>query len=192
MDMIKPEWLNHNRIPLKAHARYLWYVLRHKWFVLVAWWRLWRAGLSHPGTLRLVLVHDLSKFRPSEWWPYVVNFYTDAQSEEYRVLCARWGIVEMTPHGGSVGDHFRRAWLHHQNRNPHHWQYWMYQEDDGPQWRQQMPQRYIVEMVCDWMGAGRAITGKWEMAKWFSKSSHKIKLNDATRERVVSLVELCP
>ena len=50
------------------HLNYLKYVLRHKWFVLLASIRigapLWGA-----------IIHDLSKFRPSEWIPYARCFY---------------------------------------------------------------------------------------------------------------------
>jgi len=49
------------------HLAYLRYVLRHKWFVLLA---CWRAGLYWRG-----IVHDWHKFLPSEWFPYVEHFH---------------------------------------------------------------------------------------------------------------------
>ena len=52
---------------MKAHLKYLRYVLVHKWHVLQECWRLnikWRG-----------IVHDLSKFSPAEWGPYVDRFY---------------------------------------------------------------------------------------------------------------------
>ena len=47
---------------MKAHLRYLGYVLRHKWFVLVA-------GLKVGAPLWRLLIHDWSKFTAAEWGP---------------------------------------------------------------------------------------------------------------------------
>lgn len=77
-------------------------MLRHKWFVFLA---CQKAGLIGRG-----LVHDLSKFTPSEWFPYVEYFYGEHAGKRQKP----W----------YVQDAFDRAWLLHQNRNPHHWQYW--------------------------------------------------------------------
>jgi hypothetical protein len=106
---------------LMTHVKYAWYVLRHKWFVFVACWRL---GIPVRG-----LLHDLSKLRPSEWVLYARYFYADGgRGSRTKYLAA-----------------FDLAWLKHQHRNPHHWQYWLLQEDDGPQVRLRMPQAYVRE-----------------------------------------------
>ena len=47
-----------------------------------------------------------------------------------------------------------------------------------------MPRRYALEMVADWMGAGRAITGRWECAEWYAKNREKIVLHENTRRLV--------
>ena len=36
-------------------------------------------------------------------------------------------------------------------------------------------------MVADWMGAGRAITGKWDVAGWYADNWRKIHLRPETR-----------
>jgi len=145
---------------LKRHWSYLKYVIRHKWFVLMASKRI---GAS----LCLALIHDKSKFRPSEWWPYAETFYKPDGSKQY-----------------DETEEFNLAWLLHQNRNPHHWQHWLLKMDSGDVLAIEMPRRYALEMVADWMGSGRAITGRWEYAEWYAKNREKIVLHDNTRKTV--------
>jgi hypothetical protein len=51
-----------------------------------------------------------------------------------------------------------------------------------------MPERLWREMVADWMGAGRAITGKWEAAAWYAKNREIIQLAEPTRAKVEALL----
>ena len=53
-----------------------------------------------------------------------------------------------------------------------------------------MPYKYAVEMVCDWAGAGRAITGKWEYKEWYYKNKEKIILHPETRKDVEMLLQI--
>jgi hypothetical protein len=141
---------------LNKHLKYAWYVLRHKWYVLV---ECHKAGILWRG-----IVHDLSKLSPSEWIPYVNKFYGDSP---------------LTPYGEQC---FDAAWLHHQKRNKHHWQYWMLQEDSGKQKTLPMPDVYQKEMLCDWRGAGRAIKGRDETKEWYLANKDKMQLHPDTRE----------
>lgn len=153
-------------IPWRRHVSYFKYIMRHKWYVFVATRQtrcsLWRG-----------LVHDLSKFRPSEWFPYANTFYDDLGGKRY-----------------SETDDFNMAWLHHQRRNLHHWQYWILKMDRGEEKRLKMPEKYVREMIADWMGAGRAITGKWEVYEWYQKNKDTIKLHPDTREMVDSMLSI--
>ena len=148
------------------HLRYLRYLLVHKWFVLVA---CWREGLYWRG-----LVHDLSKLRPSEWFPYADSFY------------GAWAYADRPPF---VVFRFDVAWLEHQHRNAHHWQYWVLREDDGATKRMQMSMDACREMLCDWYGAGRAIQGKsfrgWpSVQEWYEAQEGRQLLSDTTRRWV--------
>jgi hypothetical protein len=149
---------------MRRHWKYLKYVVRHKWFVLIACIKL-------KASLRLALLHDISKFRPSEWFDYAHTFYTSAGVSQYNE---------------SPG--FKTAWLRHQHRNPHHWQYWLLHQDDGQDIPIEMPRRYAVEMLADWMGAGRAITGHWDYRDWYNKNKTKIVLHPNSRELVEKLM----
>ena len=148
---------------MKAHLEYAAYVARHKWFVFVA-------GLKTGAPLWRLLIHDWSKLTPAEWTPYVHSFY---------------GEGPPTP---EVEAAFDRAWLHHQHRNPHHWQHWLLREDDGDTKALVMPESLAREMVADWMGAGRAITGKWDVGGWYVKNARKIVLAPETRKLVERLI----
>lgn len=149
---------------MKAHFQYASYVARHKWFVF-------RAGLKTRAPIWRLVIHDWSKLSPAEWRPYVATFY---------------GSLSDEPH---VKAAFDRAWLHHQHRNPHHWQHWLLREDDGGSKILPMPEHFVREMVADWMGAGRAITGKWEVGLWYSKNADKILLAPETELLVGQLID---
>lgn len=49
------------------HLKYLSYILRHKWYVFV---ECCKRGIYWRG-----FMHDMSKFLPSQWFPYVNYFY---------------------------------------------------------------------------------------------------------------------
>lgn len=151
---------------MRKHLRYAGYILRHKWFVFLECAKrgLWWRGL----------MHDMSKLRPSEWTAYVECFYGQHGDSNYRVK-----------------EDFDRAWLLHQHRNPHHWQYWVLKEDDGGTKTLPMPSAYRTEMLCDWLGAGRAITGKVGVNAWYNKNKDLMKLHPATKNWIEwELVEL--
>jgi len=162
------------------HLRYLSYVLRHKWFVLLA-------GLKVSAPLWRLIIHDWSKFLPSEWNPYVQNFYGDDSHEALDVI-SEFSLAELAPYGFYTKDRFTVAWNHHQKRNAHHWQYWLHTQDSGEQFPLPIPEQIAREMVADWMGAGRAITGRWEVSEWYESNKEKIQLRYSTRRFVESLL----
>ncbi len=129
----------------RVHLDYLKYIIRHKWYVAVECWE--------------AITHDLSKFLPCEWWPYAY-FFCGGWSEEE---CPNWLKLA-----------YDRAWNHHQKSNPHHWQYWLLQKDSGELRILEMPERKIIEMLCDWHGAGLAITDRNNTQKWYleNQDSH--------------------
>ena len=149
---------------MRRNISYLSYIIRHKWFVF-------KAGLKTKAPIFRLIIHDWSKFLPSEWSPYAKTFYASNGDSRYKEHI-----------------NFDKAWNYHQKRNKHHWQYWVINRDDGDIKRIPMPEKYIREMVADWMGAGRAITGRWDIEEWYAKNREKIKLEDETRKKVESLI----
>lgn len=153
---------------MRRHWSYLKYVLRHKWYVLLECVRL-DAGLWRG------LVHDWSKFLPSEWHPYAFTFYGPDGAGRY---------LETTE--------FNQAWNAHQKRQPHHWQYWVLRHDDGGTSALPMPTVYIREMVADWVGAGKAIPGGKSAIEWYAAYRQRLILEPATRFQVEVLLGFDP
>lgn len=113
--------------------KHLSLVMRHKWrvFVNCAKCGLWWRGL----------VHDLSKFTPTEFFESV-KYYQGNRSPIG--VCRR-----------ETG--MSHAWLHHKGRNKHHIEYWL---DPECQIQPMMPYPYAVECVCDKLAATRVYAGR--------------------------------
>lgn len=87
------------------------------------------------------LVHDLSKFHPTEFFESV-KYYTGKHSP----------ISECREQNGHS-----KAWIHHKNRNKHHIEYWFDRENAV---QMDMPYKYAVECVCDKIAAAKCYKGK--------------------------------
>lgn len=97
-----------------------------------------RCGLYWQG-----LTHDLSKYSLIEFWNGV-KYYTGTKS----------------PHVGEREYRgYSEAWLHHKGRNRHHAEYWRDIRPDGKTRPINMPNRYILEMVCDRVAASMIYLG---------------------------------
>ena len=149
--------------------KYFLLTIKHKWFVFIA-------GLKIRAPLWRLIVHDWSKFLPSELPHYGRQFFGKAND----------------PRGFSV------CWLKHQNRHPHHWEYWVPRTGHGrsndPQYGDMkplyMPEWAIREMIADWMGAGRSYEGQWPDFRnwtWFQKNYFKMKLHPLTAVRILEI-----
>ncbi len=95
-----------------------------------------RLGLYKQGML-----HDLSKYTPTEFIPGILYFQGDRSPN----------IRERERKGYSA------AWMHHKGRNKHHIEYWNdYSAEPGKGIIAiEMPARYLAEMVCDRIAASK-------------------------------------
>lgn len=118
---------------LSNFFKHLGLVLRHKWRVFV--------NCAKCGLLWRGLVHDMSKFSPSEFFESV-KYYQGNRSPIG--VCRR-----------ETG--YSAAWLHHKGRNKHHIEYWTDRECAV---QPLMPYKYAVECVCDKLAATRIYAGK--------------------------------
>ena len=134
------------------------------------------------------LFHDLSKFRPSEYFPYLEHFYGDRSNPADK----RSRRQDMR---ANKDTDFDLAWLKHIHRNPHHWQFWLLVEDQtGVAKTLEMPEKVVIEMVCDWIGAGRA-QGYYvkdeplkEVNNWYRKNGSKIVVSERVRGIVEDMI----
>ena len=115
--------------------------------------------------------HDDSKFSKEEYDAYDAYFYGGNRSHE-------------------VVENFNYAWLHHIHNNPHHWQYWVLINDDPDKGENilDMPDVYIIEMICDWWAFSWAKGNMYEIFNWYDEHKAHMKLSDYTRMKVEDLL----
>jgi len=166
--------------------RYLCYLIKHKWYVMIECFKM---GLIWRG-----LVHDLSKFLPDEFLPYMNWFYGKygIKFSQKQPLIVNGCKVRNYDKHKKVEEQFNVAWLKHQHRNKHHYQYWYLRNDDGSEKYIKISDKYKREMICDWIGAGRAITGKNNIKEWWSKTKEKKKMNDLTYIEIDNAIRRMP
>lgn len=131
-------------------------ITKHKWYVMKYCFKC--------GRYKRGLLHDLSKYGITEFASSARNFQGNRSPIE----------VEKDKYGYSI------AWQHHKGHNPHHWEYWI--DNIGPKPTKELvkwtpaaggnveyfevqvlrsqptpvkiPYEYVIEMLCDWLGAG--------------------------------------
>lgn len=102
--------------------------------------RLVAQGCFQVGLYKQGLLHDLSKYSPTE----------------FRVG-ARYFQGDRSPNNAEREDiGYSSAWLHHKGRNKHHYEYWIdysAKEIKGGMAPAKMPEKYVVEMLMDRIAA---------------------------------------
>lgn len=112
-------------------------VAKHRHLVFV---HCVKAGIPWRG-----MVHDLSKFSPTEFIEGA-RFYLGDRSPTER---------EREVYG------YSKAWMHHKGRNRHHFEYWTdYNIVSKKLEPVKMPLVFVKEMFCDRVAAGKVYQGK--------------------------------
>lgn len=169
-----------------SSLRFLAATTRHKREVYRAGRKL---GVGH----WQLLVHDLSKYRPSEFVPYGLYFYALPGATRRKAVIDK-----------SQDRPMRTAWLRHIQRNAHHWQFWVLINGASivarhgttthakPIEALPMPEKYVREMVADWMGAARAYDGKWPASfmewSWWRNNRDSLILHDETWDHLATAI----
>lgn len=118
------------KISIKKAMGHLRTTLRHRHRVI--------AHCAHCGILRQGLLHDLSKYSPTEF-VQGMKYYQGTRSPNE---------AERRDRGYSV------AWMHHKGRNRHHFEYWTdYNILTRRTEAVKMPLKYVKEMFCDRVAA---------------------------------------
>lgn len=128
-------------------------------------------GASEAGWLT-GFAHDKSKNETDEYEAYDTYFYGNNRSYE-------------------VVQNYRKAWLLHIHRNPHHWQHWVLINDDPDEGEivLEMPYDYIIEMICDWWSFSWQSGNLYEIFKWYEEHSKYIKLAQTTKITVENILD---
>ena len=102
-------------------------------------------GCFKVGLYKQGLLHDLSKYSPTEFW-----------------IGARYYQGDKSPNAAErLEKGYSEAWMHHKGRNKHHYEYWTdmsmktFRYESVP-----MPLEYLVEMVMDRRAACMVYQGK--------------------------------
>jgi hypothetical protein len=128
-------------------------------------------------------VHDLSKFSPLEFWAYA-RYFKGPYGALYKGTCP-----VILYRQKELKQAFDVAWKHHQKHNPHHWEHWIIELAIGENKVSLMPEKYVREMVADWMAMSRA-RGKSDCSEWYEGNKEFIKLHPETRKCVETLIFL--
>ena len=97
------------------------------------------------GLYRQGLMHDLSKYTPSEF-----------------IAGCKYYQGNRSPNNAQREDiGYSAAWLHHKGRNKHHYEYWLDYSIDPKEGiiGMKMPVKYVVEMFADRVAASKTYEG---------------------------------
>lgn len=141
---------------LKNAFKHFKLITYHRWLVFKL---CCRAGEPWRG-----LVHDLSKYSPTEFKEGIKYF----QGTFSPITAAK------------KDKGYSEAWLHHRGRNKHHLEYWV--DKNATDKTPIIPYPYVVEMVCDKLAAGMVYqkdnwTKEYQLTYW-EKEKNKTETNE--------------
>lgn len=120
---------------------------------------------------QIIYAHDQSKYEIDEYEAYDAYFYGNNQS---------YACVQ----------NFKRAWLLHIHRNPHHWQHWILVNDDPKDGEilLEIPYNYIVEMICDWWSFSWQAGNLFEIFNWYDEHRDYMRINPKSRKQIEDIL----
>lgn len=150
------------RIKFKNIIKHLKTVNKHRGIVFKL---CCKAGIPWRG-----LVHDLSKYSPTEFWKSVKYFQGGKRSPI---------PIQKKVEG------YSEVWLHHKGRNKHHFEYWY--DEFAPEKTPIIPYKYVAEMICDKLSASMTYEGKnWtnesEIKYWREKEQNNPQINEKIKQ----------
>lgn len=149
-------------------VKFMHQTLKHKLYVF-------QAGIKTKAPLLRLLVHDWTKFMPSEAPHFARQMYGSADD----------------PAG------FSQAWNHHTNHNKHHWEYWIVPTSGKGGLKGgtplPMPEKYVREMAANWLATTKSSEGQFpstfrEWGWWRANFKQKIVLHKDTRELMLKIM----
>ena len=138
-------------------------------------------GCFQVGLYKQGLLHDLSKYSPSEFLVGVKYYQGDRSPNNAE--------------REAIG--YSSAWLHHKGRNRHHYEYWIdysTKEIKGGMAPAPMPEKYIVEMLMDRIAACKVYNGAnytdAAPLTYYSKGRENAPIHPKTRELLERLLTM--
>ncbi|MGL5381039.1 DUF5662 family protein [Clostridium sp.] len=144
------------------------------------------------------ITHDLSKFLPSEFIPYAKWFYGEygvkfkdkAKELEDAIWCCDDKVKleecenELRKYHKCKRE-FEVAWCNHYRRNKHHWNYYYNYIRNRCK---DMDDKYIKQMVYDWMAMGMVFGDTAQ--SYYLNNYNKIELSEKSRYKLEKYLEL--
>ncbi len=149
---------------INAILKYFWYLLKHKFWVA---YYCFCAGLYWRG-----VKHDLGKFHPREFIPYILHFYFVSPEKALSTHYHKSQDIS--------DERFNRAHRIHVRTNSHHWEFYV----DVTGRPEIMDFDDVEEMIADWRGAAKSKkrSGSLESTKeWYLMYRDNIILHPDTR-----------
>lgn len=145
----------------------------HKYLVMKG---CFKVGLYKQG-----LLHDMSKYSPSEFW-----------------VGAKYYQGNRSPNNAEREDiGYSSSWLHHKGRNKHHYEYWIDYSTkaiDGGMAPAPMPEKYVAEMLMDRIAASKVYNGNrytdsspWE---YYCSGKEKAPIHPKTKALLEKLLKM--
>jgi len=144
---------------MKKYLSLLKYIIIHKVHVFI--------GLAKLGLWKQAFFHDLSKFRPDEFFPYAERFYGTGKNKK----------------------EFQKAVFLHHSRNPHHWEYWVTSINGNDTLERKIPLKYLYEMYVDWTSANKLNKMKISVKEWYLMNKNKIRMNKESQNELMMIIE---
>lgn len=110
-------------------------------------------------------IHDLSKFSKKEAYAYALYNRKTGEGKEA----------------------FELAWHHHKMNNPHHPEYWLNPNRSGKLEPLPMPEIFIIEMIADWIGAGKTYGSS--LAEWMPDNIGKFMFSSKSTNTIVHFIK---
>ena len=146
-------------------------ITKHRFIVAAG---CFRVGLYWQG-----LIHDLSKYSPTEFFAGA-RYYQGVRSPN-------------TAERESKG--YSEAWMHHKGRNRHHYEYWTDMNLEKRVYESvPMPRKYLVEQIMDRRAACMVYQGKAytdaSALNYFMKSRERELMHPKTRQELEYLLTM--
>ena len=179
MDKILQKRVREKDLTTKEERDYYSYVKGHIAGVRKAYLMLVGKGVvkQTPELNDIIAQHDFSKLSEVEFHFYCKKFYENSD-----------GSSEIIPQDTT----FQIAKKVHELTNKHHWEFWARRDPEtgdcvAP--ALDMPDDYIVEMVCDWMSVGMNKGDLQDVHTYYESKKEDILLTFKTRTRVEELLD---
>ena len=138
-------------------------------------------GCFRVGLYRQGLLHDMSKYSPTE----------------FLVGCKYYQGFQSPNNAERLNRGYSSAWLHHKGRNKHHFEYWTdysIRKPGHPIEGMRMPRRYVAEMLMDRIAASKVYNGEnytdHDPLEYFLKGKAHYMLHPKTEREIEGLLRM--